>query len=468
MATKASKWPRIRPRKNKEGIVTSYQLDLGKDPKIGNRTRISYKTLTEAETAAAQYRTERQNFGTGAGILSPGDLYDASKAILAGRPYGITLQEAMSFAIAHRQEALRSLPVVEVVEAYLATKMRDNITRQYKNCLSSLLGRFAQSFERRLISDLHGQEIIDWLAELGVSNLTQNDYRVHIGGLIKFAKLRNYLRTNPLTGFPWAKVNRNRPVYLSVHELQALLECADATLVPILALGAFAGLRPIAEALKLEWQDIDWTRFEIRITKSKNEISHRVIDFKSFAAPLLAWVGPYAQSSGRLYPYESTTAYHRKLERARHFATLRLEEIGLEASCLRNWTSDCVRHSFATFHSTHFGDGTRTADLLGHGFSSKMLRVHYRGLVSPSETPRYWSLTPQKQLPAPGQDPYRGIQGPRERVASARLRHRRATDPEYRARVNAVSRNHHRGEAYNARRRERYKTRRAAVRASTR
>jgi hypothetical protein len=206
-------------------------------------------------------------------------------------------------------------------------------------------------------------------------------------------------------------------------------------------LGAFAGLRPEAEAMKLQWQDIDWQSFEICITKSKNEISHRIIGFKDFAAPLLAWLSPYVKEAGKIYPYQSTTPYIHRLERARYFAAQRLEASGLEAPRLRDWPQDVVRHTFATFHSTHFGDVNRTADTLGHGFSTKMLRTHYRGLVSPSETPIYWSLHPTKQLPAPGEDPYQGVMSPCEGERRAQTQLRRATDPQYRARAAVWERN---------------------------
>ena len=380
---------------------------------------------------------ERTNFGTGGNILTPGENYDAAKAVQMLRPWNATLSEAAAFFVAHRQEAERSRPVAEVVAEYLEMKGRRNITRQTFKASKSVLLRFAQAPQfgaRRLICDLHGQEILDWLAGLGVSDQTQNDYRITIGMLFKFARLRNYMRENPLKDFPWAKVTRSRPVCLSVAELQALLECADGLLVPILALGAFAGLRPEAEALKLEWQDIDWQKFEICIRKSKNEISHRIISFRDFATPLIAWVAPYARPTGLIYPFLSATPYHHRLERARYFAAQRLEASGLEAPHLRDWPQDVTRHTFATFHSAHFGDVTRTADTLGHGFSSKMLRIHYRGLVSPSETPHYWTLRPTKQLPAPGQDPYQGVMSPRGSAASAYSRRRKVTE-EYRAKA---------------------------------
>jgi integrase len=395
---------KIRPRKNAQGAVTSYTLDFGVDPSTGKRKQLSYPTRMEAENARAQYSVERTNFGTGANILTPGQNYDAAKALEVLSPWGCTLTEAANFLAAHRQEAARSRPVAVVVDEYLRTKEKE-VGREYRIALSSTLKRFAHEktgFGPRPISDLHGQEILDWIAGLGVANRSQKDYRMHIGGLILFAKRRNYLRVNPLEDFPWPKIVRKRPVCLSVDEVEALLGCADGVLVPILALGVFAGLRPEAEALKLEWQDIDWQKFEICIRKSKNEISHRIISFRDFATPLIAWVAPYAQATGRIYPYRSSASYNIRLVRARHFAAQRLKSVGIDAPHLTDWPQDVARHCFATYHSTHFGDVSRTADLLGHGFSSKMLRIHYRGLVSPSETPRYWTLRPTKALPGLG------------------------------------------------------------------
>ena len=105
---------KISPRKNAEGTITSYTLDLGTDPSTKRRKRISYATRAEAETARAQYCVERTNFGTGGNILTPGENYDAAKAVQMLRPWNATLSEAAAFFVAHRQEAERSRPVAEV------------------------------------------------------------------------------------------------------------------------------------------------------------------------------------------------------------------------------------------------------------------------------------------------------------------------------------------------------------------
>jgi integrase len=447
-----SRWPRIRARKNKAGQITSFQLDLGKDRRIGSRARISYKTLAEAEAAAAQYRVERANFGSGAGILAPADLYDASKALSALRPYSATLLEAANFFVAHRQEALRSRPVSEVIPEVIRAKQQDGISVPYFEQLSALMRRFEREFGSRPICDISTQEIDDWLTNLKVSTVARKTYQSNLSVLFDYAKLRNYLRINPVKALPWPTVERKRPEFLSVAEAQALLLAANARWIPPIALGLFAGLRPISEVLRLDWADIRLEERVIDIHLSKNVSSHRYVPISDVLA---SWLNPYLQDRGPVYG-RSDALYHKELGRVRRCAAHALREQGVDAPHLNHWNNDLLRHSFASYHVGAFGNAYQTAELMGHGSDIRMLKRHYQGRVRQTEALPYWQLFAPPQLPAPGQDCNlaRYDDDIRARDREAKARYSRARKDEINARLRAKRALPH--EEVNAKRRAQY------------
>ena len=62
------------------------------------------------------------------------------------------------------------------------------------------------------------------------------------------------MEANPFTGIAKVKSDDEPPEIFTVDELQKLLLVAPPELIPVLALGAFAGLRS-AELVRLGWED---------------------------------------------------------------------------------------------------------------------------------------------------------------------------------------------------------------------
>jgi integrase len=58
------------------------------------------------------------------------------------------------------------------------------------------------------------------------------------------------------------------------------------------------------------------------------------------------------------------------------------------------WPHNGLRHSFASYHAAEFQDGGILALELGHR-DQKLIVVHYRELVRPSEAHKYWNLRPE-------------------------------------------------------------------------
>jgi hypothetical protein len=62
--------------------------------------------------------------------------------------------------------------------------------------------------------------------------------------------------------------------------------------------------------------------------------------------------------------------------------------IGVEGD--QEWPSNCLRHSFASYHLAHFKDATKTAYEMGS--SPDLIYSTYANLVSRRDAAKWWEL----------------------------------------------------------------------------
>lgn len=138
-------------------------------------------------------------------------------------------------------------------------------------------------------------------------------------------------------------------------------------MIPYLALGLFAGVRPM-EIERLSWNNILNGFIEITADKAKTR-QRRLI---SIADNLQQWLN----LGGEL-----------PVTNKRNRITKLISYIGL------NWKPDIMRHSFASYHFALHMSPDKTAFELGHR-DTKMLFRHYRELVSTEDAQKYWNIRP--------------------------------------------------------------------------
>jgi integrase len=149
-----------------------------------------------------------------------------------------------------------------------------------------------------------------------------------------------------------------------------------ASMVPALAIGFFAGLRP-AELRQLDWRDVDIEARRITVLPAvakKRRARHVYMEEN-----LAAWLLPYRQPSGVIAP-----------EDARWWG--RLKTIRKKAGV--KWIKNAMRHSYASHHLVKYGDAAKTAFQLGHHRDTSMLFEHYRALVKPEDGKEYFDIRP--------------------------------------------------------------------------
>src|SRR5436190_2792425 len=348
------------------------------DLRAFNKGRKFFKTRTEAEAEALRQRTLLERHSRIAVGLSQRDLSDFIHARdrLAG--YGKKITDALDFLVDHLERVRRhGITVSQLGLEVLEAKRRDGKAPAYLADLRKRLTRFCQDFGNRSIASIAVDELDNWLRDLPLSPKSRANYRANIGVLFSYAEQRGIIDRNPIPRTAKPKLIDRPPEIFAVDELRALLEAATRTahdVVPMLAIGAFAGLRE-AEIQRLDWHEIDLARGHIEIKAAKAKSARRRI--VPIQPNLAGWLRPYAGLTGRVVP----AGARRKLDRVR-------EEAGLA-----RWPQNGLRHSFASYRLAAIQDAPRVAAELGHT-SPQMLYGTYRELVHPEEAERYWKISP--------------------------------------------------------------------------
>jgi hypothetical protein len=193
---------------------------------------------------------------TGTPLLPAVQEYTAALKLLGGKT---TVLEAVKRFVATEIPDIPTKTVAEVVAEMVAAKLADHCSPFYLRNLKSRLNRFAKAFPGP-ISNITTRQIEDWLRTSGFGPRNRNNHAGVIGTAFAYARRAGYLPDRPTAAERLAKArvpDGDIPIY-TVAEIRQMLNRLSRfrpELVPIVALGAFAGLRT-AEIERLEWEDI--------------------------------------------------------------------------------------------------------------------------------------------------------------------------------------------------------------------
>jgi integrase len=345
------------------------------------KRRLFFKTRAEADAERLRQKTLLERHSREAIGLSQREMSDFITARDKLGKFGETINDAVEFRIDHLERIRRhGITVEQLTGELLETKRKDGRSEIYLRDLRNILAIFGRDFGSRAVAGITVEELDNWLRALPGSPKTRTNFRANIGVLFALARQRRIITENPIEFTAKPKLPDNPPEVFAVDELRGLLEAAqrvEPDVLPMLAIGAFAGLRD-AEIKRLDWSEVDLARGHIEITAVKAKSARRRI--VPIQANLSAWLRPYSTKGGRVVP----DRYRGKLERSR-------KEAGLT-----RWPNNGLRHSFASYRLAAIGDAPRVAHELGHT-SPQMLYSTYRELVLPSEAERYWNIRPETE-----------------------------------------------------------------------
>ena len=295
---------------------------------------------------------------------------------------GVNLKVAAEFYTRFHNRSSDCPTVAKCLEMMLADKKRRGESSRWMFDLESRCGRFARDIQLP-INQVTRETIKAWLDSLDVSPVTRNNYRATLSVFFNWAKDNGHIHStwNEFRTIKPDKVTSSAVVIFSVDEMQALLNCADPTILPLLAIGAFAGLRN-AELQRLKWRHIH--------TESRNIVLDPDVGVKTGArvAPmpdnLLDILSRCKGNPGEKISSQVGTSHQlRKLA----------ERAGIK------WRNNGMRKSFISYRLALVKNAAQVADEAGN--SPSIISRHYKSIRDPDGNvvttevaERWFSLVP--------------------------------------------------------------------------
>jgi integrase len=362
----------------------------------GTRKFISYANEADAIEAAGALARRLSETDTKAAQMTEEQAVEYVNAARELQPLGISLTAAVSviveavkltgdlsgvvaaarfFKAKHKTVTPRR--VADALAELLALKKARGKSERYLRDLRSRLNRFAGTFQKN-IGDVTTPEVQGWLDGMKLSSRSVKNYRAALETLFGFAESRGYIFKggNPVDDTEKVSSNGDGAIEIfTPKEIAALLNHAPADYLPLLALGAFAGLRT-AEAERLEWKDIDLAGGFITVAAGKAKTrSRRLVPI---LPTLRAWLATYAERRGKVWPDS---------DRARKRARREM----LKASGVK-WKDNALRHSFISYRLAEIQNAAQVS--LEAGNSPAMVFAFYRELVKPSDAVKWFAVKP--------------------------------------------------------------------------
>ena len=165
-------------------------------------------------------------------------------------PFGKTLYDATRFYRDYLEKTSTSKTVAElcklVREEFVFRLANEGTTLRHKRTMDSELKKFEARFGESLINTLSGNEIKKWLEGLKIAPKTRMKIFGYIRNAYDIAVQKGLLETHPfekVENFLRNKKSEAPPFPLTPEEAQRLLNAAEASVLPFIAIGMFAGLR---------------------------------------------------------------------------------------------------------------------------------------------------------------------------------------------------------------------------------
>ena len=249
----------------------------------------------------------------------------------ACREAGISLSEAVRFAIRHCRPSGGTKSLQEAIDALIKTKAEAGRSARHLRGLRWNLERFADAQGKdKSVHEVQRHDVESWLNAQSFSFKTRANYLRDLGILFNFAVSRRWAVENPC-GFIEKPSELDREVStLTPEEASKLLAACPDAFLPGVCLKLFAGLRT-SELLSLDWREVSASQITVRAAKAKTR-QRRIV---AISENLTAWLHPIRKPSGRVAPFLQN-AWHRSLEAIAESAGLTLPP-------------NVLRHSFGSY-----------------------------------------------------------------------------------------------------------------------
>lgn len=302
------------------------------------------------------------------------DEWIAARQVVGGK----SIIEAVRFYETNRRDFLPVKGVAAVASEFVRSRATAEMSQAYVSTAKSITDRFVKKFPMP-IGEITVQMLDKFFREMpGVGSTTKNSNRRIIVTMFSFAKRQGYLHPDRKTAAQLSatyKVPDTKVTIFTPEEMGRILLAAHGRILPVLAIGAFAGIRT-AEIQRLEWEDIKWDRGYIEISGKKAKTAARRL--VPLSENLKAWLAPWREAKGRVVKLTAVAGA--------------MNDVGVKAQIPGGWRQNALRHSFISYRVALTGDVPRTA--LEAGNSPAMIFRHYREVVDEQAAKVWFSMVP--------------------------------------------------------------------------
>ncbi len=344
--------------------------------------KIARQISTGETTAATMRNKDAASYGRAIEMLLPTGVSLELAAAHFAEAFkilgGDRITDAAKFYKQHNAGELTRKPVADVITEMIKVKQNDGLSKRYTDDLKSRLEIFSEKFKGD-ISSVSTGDIQRFLDGLKLAPKTKKNYRGILRVLFSFAEGYNYIikGSNPVKDTRKIKdVGGDITIY-TPDEISKLLKHASPDLLPVIAIGAFAGLRA-AEIERLEWSDVNLVRGQIEVKKKKaKNRSRRLVPIQ----PNLAkWLADYSNRTGKVQSL--STAFMREHR----------------AECCQKaevkWKDNALRHSFISYRMADVQNAAQVA--LEAGNTEDVIFNSYRELVKPEDGKAWFAIAPEQ------------------------------------------------------------------------
>lgn len=368
----------------------------------GTRVRENWPTEEEAVGRKAELDIEAANIKTTTATrlkatrLTDEQIREAEAIYtkLNGKP----LLPIFDCGLANYRDAVKKITVQAAYDLFIAEKEKQNKRPDTIRNLKGRVGMFKTLHADKQVSDITSQVCNDFIFRTGTSPRNQINDRLALSNFFNWTVRREYAAANPMDKIDRPEVDETEPQILSLADCRSLLISArdhkEGLLLPYVALGLFAGLRP-AELSRLTWAKIDLAQGTVTIDGSMAKTRQRRI--VKLSANAVAWLEPYAVSR----PPFTFTNFQRDFAKVKNGAKFNGKE-GTKG--LRAWVPDYMRHTAISNHFAHNKHEGETASWAGN--SPNVIHRHYKALVKEADAKEFWEITPDNVgtiIPMPAQ-----------------------------------------------------------------
>jgi integrase len=277
---------------------------------------------------------------------------------------------------------------LEAKEEGHSTRLRGNgrkVSEKYLYQLGLRLNAFADEV-KGLIGKVTAEAVNRFIRGLkGTSGRTRNNYLQALNVLFEYARKQKYVPRDfsVMDEVEVAAEDDFEVEIFSPEEIKLLLAHCPAPLMPVLAIGAFAGLRT-AEIERLDWSEIKVADkfIEVKAKKAKTRARRLV----PIVPALGAWLESFRADDDADAPPKEGPVWPQSLPYLFELQRDAAKEAGVE------WKHNALRHSFISYRVADIKNVAEVA--LEAGNSPDIIFQHYRELVTGDKAKEWFGITP--------------------------------------------------------------------------